>query len=426
MSIASCSMQDDLKNTYETDSRAVIVDASINVATKANTESAGDSFLSGDKFSVENLTTTANTDSKAIAGYVYENSQWVLEGQEYLIWEDGENEFQAWSPVTATYSSFDLSADQSSVEKLRASDWMTATATSLQTDDNKLSLSFDHKLSKVLINVTKYQYPFEGSESVTGAEFNIAGEKYLDGLNVPEKVSAYITSTSAMALLAPGKYTSGEVFLTISMDGQQVNVLVPENGITLESGNSYVFSLTVGNGIIPDKSAFITSVLILPWNEVRLDVGCAYPEQEEEEGENPEEPVGESIYGGTGLLESIEITNLVLATEEDLGEFVYNIRKGANTKDVYWIPVIGVLDEVDEVKAEVDSRFENFPEKQPHYNYLVSFDDDGLASKSVIFFENYPHAASTTYIVVTVDTNDKVKIVYTYFSGESTVREFVE
>lgn len=132
------------------------------------------------------------------------------------------------------------------------------------------------------------------------------------------------------------------------------------------------------------------------------------------------------IFGGTGELEYCNITDLSPATEMDMGTFIYEIKRGANTTDVYWIPSVGIMTNA-EIKEEVAAKFEGFPATEPNKNYKVNLNETtGIGSKRVYFDENYPHAASTTYFVVTVDTNNKIRIVYTYNSGEAAPVEYVE
>ncbi len=136
--------------------------------------------------------------------------------------------------------------------------------------------------------------------------------------------------------------------------------------------------------------------------------------------------VDTGMFGGTGELEYLNITELSLATASDMGTFIYEMKKGTNTKDVYWIPSVGIMT-AEEIVAEVTAKFEGFPATQPNKNYKVNFNaTTGVAAKRIYFDENYPHAASTTYIVVTVDNNDKIKIVYTYNSGNPAPEAFVE
>ncbi len=136
--------------------------------------------------------------------------------------------------------------------------------------------------------------------------------------------------------------------------------------------------------------------------------------------------VDTGMFGGVGELEYLKISDLSKATDMEMGSFIYEIKRGANTTDVYWIPSVGIMTP-EEITDEVTAKFEGFPATLPNKNYKVNINETtGIGTKRVYYDENYPHAASTTYIVVTVDTNNKIKIVYTYNSGEAAPVPFTE
>ncbi|WP_300699179.1 fimbrillin family protein [Bacteroides sp.] len=299
LALAACNNEQEWESTYLGDPNAVIVNATLQgedtagASTRANTESTGDAFVIGtDRFRVTNTTpntagttpaTTANAGTNT-AHYTYTApATWSLTDaagtpvtSPYLTWAEGENTFEAYMPVgetTTTYATFTLPGTQTDVDKLRAADWMTATATKARTDaDRTVDLRFTHRLAKVTVSITAYRNEFGTTPpTLESVQFKLPTLDLATGVTLPtaQTVLPLVSpdaSPAALhsytAILAPGKYAAGADFLTMTIAGQpvtvKVNDLLATTGLT--PGKSYTFQLTVGNHI-----ATLTSFTVGEW-----------------------------------------------------------------------------------------------------------------------------------------------------------------
>ena len=200
-----------------------------------------------------------------------------------------KNEFEAWYPLTASYTTFTIPTDQSSEQLLGAADWMTASSGKIDKPENHtLNLNFHHQLSKVTVNIAKWNSEFDSSEKVIenlkiyskGTDIEVVYAT--DGPNVTTSDGALTAITPSAvghtytAIVAPAKYATTDKLMTFTVDGQEMTVLATTPKLTngLNAGLHYSFNLMVGKDAVT-----LNSVNVTEWaNGGTIDGGVAEDE----------------------------------------------------------------------------------------------------------------------------------------------------
>ena len=240
-------------------------------------------FDEGDQIKVENKLRT----SKNVATYTLTDEDWNT--ADAFVWNGAsKNEFEAWYPLTASYTTFTIPTDQSSEQLLGAADWMTASSGEIDKPENHtLNLNFHHQLSKVTVNIAKWNSEFDSSEKVIenlkiyskGTDIEVVYAT--DGPNVTTSDGALTAITPSAvghtytAIVAPAKYATTDKLMTFTVDGQEMTVLATTPKLTngLNAGLHYSFNLMVGKDAVT-----ISSVNVTPWSETEIDGGVAEDE----------------------------------------------------------------------------------------------------------------------------------------------------
>lgn len=278
----ACQNNDELGSAYDNDPNAVVVNASIGARTqtRVSTESAtADKWDNGDSFCVKG---GANSN---MAMYTYNGTTWTI-GSDYLTWNTTDtNDFTAWYPVSATYTTFTLPKKQGA--GIGKADWMTASKTGISKPANKqLNLEFSHKLSKVIVNVTEYSDEYSGAipPTISNVKLYVAGTPSVSGATV-ESSATFITplidaknnDLYYTAIMLPGTYSNGATFMEMSVtpynnSTKTLTVEVP-NALTstgLVAGKSYTYNLKIGKGKVS-----IASVSVAEWGTSNMGSGTA-------------------------------------------------------------------------------------------------------------------------------------------------------
>ncbi len=262
------------------EAQAISVDATdtgfYNLAYGANGETT---FGVGSQIRIINQTRLGESKSDAV--YKYDGMKWEPVDNSYVVWDGtANNTFYGVYPHTAEYDSFTIPTDQSGGVKV--ADWMTDSHTGSKSA-GRVQFTFQHLLSKVTVNITKWNTEFNGTEHITEPKL------YSKGTNVTAtygNTAATVTSTgeitaivpeisgtSYTAIVAPAKYAITDKFMTFTVDSQQMTVLVNDNTVLtngLESGNHYTFNLSVGKNAVE-----ITEVTVNGWTEETISAGTA-------------------------------------------------------------------------------------------------------------------------------------------------------
>ena len=199
-----------------------------------------------------------------------------------------KNEFEAWYPLTASYTTFTIPTDQSTEQLLGAADWMIASSGEIdKPEDQTLELYFLHRLSKVTVNITEWNDEFGGTaQEVSTPKIYSKGTAltatYDDsGVTITATdgetgITPLVSDASYTAIVAPAKYATTDKFMTFSVGEQEMTVLATPSSLDeegLNAGLHYLFDLKVGKDAVT-----ISSVSVTPWAEKEIDGGVVTEE----------------------------------------------------------------------------------------------------------------------------------------------------
>ena len=281
ISFAACTQDEDFIPRGDGD--AVKITASIGaLQTRVSYDAERNTtFDEGDQIKVENKLRT----SKNVATYTLTDEDWNT--ADAFVWNGAsKNEFEAWYPLTASYTTFTIPTDQSSEQLLGAADWMTASSGEIDKPENQtLNLDFQHQLSKVTVTIADWNDEFGGTaQEVSTPKIYSKGTDIevvyaTDGPNVTTSNGALTAITPSAvghtytAIVAPAKYATTDKFMTFTVNGQEMTVLATPSSLNeegLQAGLHYLFDLKVGK-----DAATLYSVKVTPWEEKEIDGGVA-------------------------------------------------------------------------------------------------------------------------------------------------------
>lgn len=273
--LAACSTDDELgANSAANEVKIAATVGGNSIFTRSNpvgTEEEQTSFNEGDAISVTTEGTTV----------IYKKTAEVwapVNAAEYLLWTGNAQTFQACYPEKAdensTKNSFSagyVSADQSTVEKIAQSDYMTCIKMIEKAgipSDRQLALDFERQTARIIVKVSAF-----GNEFETRIPTLSAVEVY-SKLKVPAGESDSYVGIQACkkdnvfyALVSPGTANSTEKFLKLTVtynDGVGNPTQTKELYVTgipaLEKAKSYTYDVRIGK-----DNAIIGSVSVADW-----------------------------------------------------------------------------------------------------------------------------------------------------------------
>lgn len=278
--LAACSTDDELgTNTAANAVKIVATVGGNSIFTRSNplgTKEEQTSFNENDAISVTTEGTTV----------IYKKTAEVwapVNAAEFLLWTGNTQTFQACYPEKAdensTKNSFSagyVSADQSTVEKIALSDYMTCTKNIVKEEipaNRQLALNFERQTARIIVKVSGFGDEFKDLNPTLSAV-----EVY-SKLKVPAgdgdsyaAIKTYKKEESGnnvfYALVSPGDANSTEKFLKLTVtynDGEVVNPTQAKElyvtGIpALEKAKSYTYDVKIGK----DKVT-IGSVSVADW-----------------------------------------------------------------------------------------------------------------------------------------------------------------
>lgn len=263
----SCQMMETVQNDENV---KILVSVSEDEYTRVSED--GSCFVDGDEIQVVNK--SRSTNNKATFTYDESADDWSTDDK--ILWEgQGDNEFEAWHPASASFESFTISGDQSA--GLGLSDWMTANAVA-KPSDGGVALSFRRHLAKVNVKITSWgsEYP-SGSQTVNGLYIrSLNGVMYNDGSDItgngsPVSIKTYVLDANEefVAIVSPGTYSAGSEIMRIYVNGNSESLSVKASkSLELKSGKAYSFELTVGRDCIEIAPG---DVSVTDWDEEVLD-----------------------------------------------------------------------------------------------------------------------------------------------------------
>ena len=280
-SLAACE-QEDFTPSVQGDADAVKITATIGkLQTRVSYDERNTTFDENDQIKVVNKLRT----SKNVATYILTDEEWNT--ADPFVWNGAsKNEFEAWYPLTASYTTFTIPTDQSSEQLLGAADWMTASSGEIDKPENQtLNLNFQHQLSKVTVTIADWNDEFGGTaQEVSTPKIYSKGTDIevvyaTDGPNVTTSDGALTAITPSAvghtytAIVAPAKYATTDKFMTFTVNGQEMTVLATPSSLNeegLQAGLHYLFDLKVGKDAVT-----LYSVKVTPWEEKEIDGGVA-------------------------------------------------------------------------------------------------------------------------------------------------------
>lgn len=266
--LAACSTDDELgANTAANEVKIAATIGGNSIFTRSNPVGSATeqtSFNEGDAISV-------TTEGKTVI-YTKKDGQWA-NANDYLLWTGNAQTFEACYPEKADESSTNsfsagyVAADQSTVEKIALSDYMTCTKNeTTKPDDRQLDLNFERQTARIIVKVSRFGDEFDGLAPTLSAV-----EVY-SKLKVPaedgdsyEAIKACKKDNVFYALVSPGAGNSAEKFLKLIVtynDGNatQTKELYVTGIPALSKAKSYTYDVKIGK----DK-ATIGSVSVADW-----------------------------------------------------------------------------------------------------------------------------------------------------------------
>ena len=227
------------------------------IQTRVNTLGTGDVWENGDQVKIER-TIKYDSDYYTYTVSVAENGTptWTLDKKLYWNGEE-EHILAAFYPAVGQddYSSFELPEDQSTLEKLKSADCMNAVWIGKPTTD-AINFQMKHRLSMITIN---YDFASEFTNATIDYAQVIPSDPFVmfdakDGGKMDEPYGVFGTTIDAyhdavnktiQAIVIPCTYPEGQLFMKISVNGDELQVKMPE-AKTFDEGTHYTFDLKVG------------------------------------------------------------------------------------------------------------------------------------------------------------------------------------
>ena len=252
--LSSCQQEEDFAPQVGGEQEIRINFTTDAIQTRVNTLGTGDKWENGDQILVVN--TASNVNATFTASVVNESTSWT---QDKKLYWDGEEEhiLAAFYPAVGQddYRSFELPEDQSTLEKLKSADCMNAVWVGKPTTD-PINFQMKHRLSMITID---YDFASEFTNATIDYAQVIPSDPFVmfdakDGGKMDEPYGVFGTTIDAyhdavnktiQAIVIPCTYPEGQLFMKISVNGEELQVKMPE-AKTFDEGTHYTFDLKVG------------------------------------------------------------------------------------------------------------------------------------------------------------------------------------
>ena len=269
--LAACSTDDEQSaNTAANEVKIAATVGGNSIFTRSNplgTKAEQESFNENDAISV-------TTEGKTVVYTKNKAGQWA-NANDYLVWTGNAQTFEACYPGNSTnsISTGYVAADQSTIEKIALSDYMTCTKNIVKEKlptDRQLTLNFERQTARVIVKVNKFGNEFEGLNPTLSAV-----EVY-SKLKVPaEDGDSYAPiqtykkeengSNVFYALVSPGAGNNAENFLKLTVtynDGEgnatQTKELYVKGIPALSKAMSYTYDVKIGKDKVTIGSVSVT------------------------------------------------------------------------------------------------------------------------------------------------------------------------
>ena len=276
--LAACSTDDEQgTNTAANEVKITATVGGNSIFTRSNplgTKAEQESFNENDAISV-------TTEGKTVVYTKNKDGQWA-NANDYLVWTGNTQTFEACYPEKADEGSTNsfsvgyVSTDQSTIDKIEKSDYMTCSKEIKKEDvptTRQLALNFERQTARVIIKVSAFGDEFEGlSPTLSAVEVYSKLKVPAEDGDTYSAIKAYQTtdengSKVFYALVSPGAANSKQNFLKLTVtynDGEGNPTQTKELYVTgipaLEKAMSYAYDVKIGK----DK-ATIGSVSVADW-----------------------------------------------------------------------------------------------------------------------------------------------------------------
>ena len=252
--LSSCQQEEDFAQQEQEIRVAFTTDA---IQTRVNTLEGGNVWENGDQVKIER-TIKYDSDYYTYTASVAENGTpiWTLDKKLYWNGEE-EHILAAFYPAVGQddYRSFELPEDQSTLEKLKSADCMNAVWVGKPTTD-PINFQMKHRLSMITID---YDFASEFTNATIEYAQVIPSDPFVmfdakDGGKMDEPYGVFGTTIDAyhdavnktiQAIVIPCTYPEGQLLMKISVNGDELQVKMPE-AKTFDEGTHYTFNLKVG------------------------------------------------------------------------------------------------------------------------------------------------------------------------------------
>ena len=271
--LAACSTDDEQGiNTAANEVKIAATVGGNSIFTRSNplgTKAEQESFNEGDAISV-------TTEGKTVIYTKNKAGQWANEN-DYLVWTGNTQTFEACYPEktdegsTNSFSVGYVSTDQSTVDKIEKSDYMTCSKEIKKEEvpaNRQLTLNFERQTARVIVKISAFGNEFEGLNPTLSAV-----EVY-SKLKVPAgdgdsyaAIKACKKDNVFYALVSPGAGNEAQNFLKLTVtyndsegNATQTKELYVTGIPALEKAKSYTYDVKIGK----DKVT-IGSVSVADW-----------------------------------------------------------------------------------------------------------------------------------------------------------------
>ena len=258
LALVACSDADDILSAYHSDPNAVHITAEVGKAsadgfTRSNPLGDADAqkkFNTDDEISVK-------ADGQAAVTYKFNGTEWIPQDDKFLKWESETMNFTAYYPASYTGGAPTQPMEYNSEASLAAADYMSFTGSQKNTGDNKLTLTMNRQMARVVVDIVGF------NDQYAGATVNSVNSLTIKG------VKAYKHSDNKFyALIVPCEAKSTENFLSLKVGDNNTETLT---GIpALEAGKSYTYELTVGKNKVS-----VTGITVKDWTTDKIINGVA-------------------------------------------------------------------------------------------------------------------------------------------------------
>ena len=258
LALVACSDADDILSAYYSGPNAVHITAEVGKAsadgfTRSNPlgdAEAQKKFNTDDEISVK-------ADGQAAVTYKFNGTEWIPQNSKFLKWESETMNFTAYYPASYTGGTPTQPMEYNSEASLATADYMSFTGSQKNTGDNKLTLTMNRQMARVVVDIVGF------NDQYAGATVNSVNSLTIKG------VKAYKHSDNKFyALMVPCEAKSTENFLSLKVGEGNTETLT---GIpTLEAGKSYTYELTVGK-----NKVVVTGITVKDWTTDKTINGVA-------------------------------------------------------------------------------------------------------------------------------------------------------